>query len=536
MRICRIIILLLPFSGHLMAQVHSGKMMVEEMLLDMEDRYQVRFSYSKDIVPYDEMVAVGFERKSLVEVLEELGSQTGIIYRRRGSRVVLNYDPERKREMEEARVVLINNPIVDSLDEKTVPREEELVSLPDDVAVPRDTMTRFALLSRSEAKELVRSEQRYYEAEALRLDVDEEVQLMQVSLLPLRSILDRKRSKINHFSFNIVAGYTGGLQGFEIGGVANAVKRDMLGVQIAGATNYIGGNVEGIQLAGFTNFNQGIMRGIQVGGLGNINVQSDAIQIAGAFNLNRRISRGYQLAGLFNAGRNVTGGQLSGFFNLSLGNVYFQGSGFCNVAEDVDVQVAGLVNVAKNVDVLQLGLINVADSVSGVSFGLLNLIKKGYNKIEISTGDALYGNLAVKLGTRNFYNIFQVGTNFKKNVLGNGIIWGYGYGFGFFQKISEGFKFNPELLVSNIQEKRIIKPDLNLLNQVKFLFHFTEDKKMEIFAGPTFNFMISNLTSEEGELVGSEISNYTLFEKNIFESIEPVNYKFWIGFNAGIRL
>ena len=91
-------------------------------------------------------------------------------------------------------------------------------------------------------------------------------------------------------------------------------------------------------------------------------------------------------------------------------------------AEDVDVQVAGLVNVAKNVDVLQLGLINVADSVSGVSFGLLNLIKKGYNKIEISTGDALYGNLAVKLGTRNFYNIFQVGTNFKKNVLGNGII------------------------------------------------------------------------------------------------------------------
>ena len=120
--------------------------------------------------------------------------------------------------------------------------------------------------------------------------------------------------------------------------------------------------------------------------------------------------------------------------------------------------------------------------------------------------------------------------------MGNGIIWGYGYGFGFFQKISEGFKFNPELLVSNIQEKRIIKPDLNLLNQVKFLFHFTEDKKMEVFAGPTFNFMISNLTSEEGTLIGSEISNYTLFEKNIFEAIEPVNYKFWIGFNAGIRL
>ncbi|MBK8505610.1 MAG: hypothetical protein IPL46_27470 [Saprospiraceae bacterium] len=219
-----------------------------------------------------------------------------------------------------------------------------------------------------------------------------------------------------------------------------------------------------------------------------------------------------------------------------MGSAYFQGSGFCNVAENVDVQIAGLVNVAKKVDFLQIGLINVADTVAGISFGLLNLIKKGYNKIEISIGDALYGNLAVKLGTRYFYNIFQVGSNFQRNSRGNGLIWGYGYGFGFFQNISKGLKFNPELLVSNIQEKSIIKPDLNLLSQVKLLFHFTEKSRFEIFAGPTFNFMVSNITQENGVLTGSNISRYSLYERNYFDLINPINAKFWIGFNAGIRI
>lgn len=537
MRIWLIILALIGPAMVAMCQSASGRVKVEEVLLEMEDRYQVRFSYSKDIVPYDAWVAVGYSRKSLVEALEDLGSQTGIIYRRRGSRVVLNYDPERRREIEEAKVVLISDTRPDTIKGELIPENAIDPPLSQDLLrVPRDTMALVSKLDRNETGQVIRSEERHYEAEALTLKVEDEVQLMQISFLPLRSILDRKKGKINHFSFNVIAGYTGGLQGFEIGAVANAVKRDMLGVQLAGAANYIGGNAEGIQLAGFANFNQGIIRGIQVGGLGNINVQADAIQVAGGFNLNRRISRGYQLAGFFNAGRNVTGGQLAGFFNLSLGNVYFQGSGFCNVAENVDVQVSGLVNVAKRVDLIQVGLINIADSVGGASFGLLNLIKKGYNKIELSFGDALYGNLAVKLGTRNFYNIFQVGTNFKKNLAGNGITWGYGYGFGFFQRISEDFKFNPEFLVSNIQEKRIIKPDLNLLNQVKFLFHFAEGRQLEVFAGPTLNFMISRISLEDGTLVGSNISNFTLFEKNIFESIEPVNYKFWIGFNAGIRL
>lgn len=536
MKTWKIILVLLIIGRSVYSQTSNTK--VEEVLYDIEEQYQVRFSYSKDIVPYDEMVAVVLERKSLVEVLEELGAQTGIIYRKRGSRVVLNYDPDRKKSIDVDQSVQVS----ESFDEY---QEQKLDSLAkpgvypfnEEVAfVPRDTISKMSRLEQERQNTPLTYEQKYYEAEGLTLDVEEEVQFMQVSFLPARSLLNKKGGKINHFSFNILAGYTGGLQGVELGGIANAVKRDVQGVQLAGVTNYIGGNMEGIQLAGITNYNQGIMRGIQVGGVANVNVQSDAFQIAGVFNLNRRISRGYQVAGFFNAGRNITGGQLASFFNLSLGNVYFQGSGFCNVAENVDVQMSGLVNVAKTVDILQIGLINVADSVGGISFGLLNLIKKGYNKIELSVGDALYGNLAIKLGTRNFYNIFQVGSNFKRNILQNGITWAYGYGFGFFQKITDGLKFNPEVLVSNVQEKRIIRPDLNLLNQVKFLFHFSENRQIEVFAGPTINFMISKITAEDGTLIGSNISRFPLIERNLVNLIEPVNTKFWIGFNAGIRI
>jgi hypothetical protein len=512
----------------------DSRFKVEEALLNIEDHYQVRFSYSKDIVPYEEEVVLAFDRKSLVEVLEDLGAQTGIIYRQRGARVVLNYDPQRKERLDQ-------NTGIEPPTEHPETGADPPVESPESSAeyalqIEPGERNRIDSLSRLQADDpraLVSYTQRRYEAKGLTLN-EGEVQWAQVSMVPTG--LDRKTAKINHFSFNVLAGYTGGLRGFELGGIVNAAKRDVKGLQLSGFGNYTGGNTEGVQVAGFGNFNQGIMRGLQIGGFSNINVQADAVQIAGAFNLNRRISRGYQVAGLFNAGRNVTGGQIAGFFNLSLGSVYFQTSGFCNVAENTDIQIAGLVNVAKQVDVLQLGLINIADSVGGVSFGLLNLIKKGYNKIELSAGDALYGNLAFKLGTRRFYNIFQVGSNFKRNIQGTGLIWSYGYGFGFFQNMTRDVRFNPEILVSNVQEKRIIKPDLNLLAQVKFLFHFAEGNPFEVFAGPSLNLMISRLTLENGILVGSGIPHLTLYERDFLNLAEPFNTKWWIGFNAGIRI
>ncbi|MCB0687787.1 MAG: hypothetical protein KDC53_14730, partial [Saprospiraceae bacterium] len=327
MKIWSVILFLLFLVQILKGQPSSET--VEEVLLDLEEQYQVRFSYSKNIVPYDATVALTYDRKSLVEVLEQLGSQTGIIYRRRGSRVVLNFDPQRKASVENGHVVLVNEASTDTLsysdgNTNNIPPEQKVA---DDVNVqPRDTLGRIAQLDNNKEHKEIAYQQNYYEAESLTFDVQDDVQFAQVSLIPFKSLLGRKGGKINHLSFNLLAGYTGGVQGLELGGYGNVVKGDVLGIQLSGFGNYVGGNVEGIQLAGFANFNQGIVRGFQLGGMANVNVQADAVQIAGAFNLNRRISRGYQLAGFFNAGRNITGGQLSAFFNWSLGNVYFQGS------------------------------------------------------------------------------------------------------------------------------------------------------------------------------------------------------------------
>src|SRR5690606_13051530 len=93
------VILLFFYVNGLLSQ--DSRFKVEEALVNIEDHYQVRFSYSKDIVPYEEEVVLAFDRKSLVEVLEDLGAQTGIIYRQRGTRVVLNYDPQRKERLEQ---------------------------------------------------------------------------------------------------------------------------------------------------------------------------------------------------------------------------------------------------------------------------------------------------------------------------------------------------------------------------------------------------------------------------------------------------
>ncbi len=526
-------------SFDLTAQVAS-QYSVDSALVAMEDHYQVRFSYSRNVVPGDALVSLQLEDNSLIESLEDLGYQTGIIYRRRGSRVVLSHDPS-------LLVEYVDREETDQLIQNDLPRDElrqdssdaidttayaNLESTADSVYLERDQDPVIRKIDAKGDRGLEVRERRY-EARGLLFENKLADQWAQVSVVPAR----RKKSRSNHFSLNAIAGNNGGLKGLEIGGLYNAIQYDAIGIQLSGFANFVKGNVEGIQIASFLNYNEGIMRGMQFGAM-NINNQADGLMIAPVFNLNRRISRGYQIAGLFNAGRNVAGGQIAAFTNVSMGRVFFQTAGFVNVAERVKVQLGGIVNVAKHVDYFQIGLINVADTVSGFSFGLVNLIRRGYNKIELSAGDALLANFAFKLGTKRFYNIFQVGSNFKRNNFNTGIVWGYGYGFGFFMlNTKSGFKINPEVLVSVIQEKKIIKPELNLLNQFKLLFHFT-DKPFEIFAGPTVNLMVTEINLNDLLEVehGSQLPRYTLVEKNFTDLITPLNTKFWIGFSAGIRI
>ena len=429
----------------------------------------------------------------------------------------------------------------DPAEEKVLQDKETTI-----VPVPKERLESLVELGRINSAPLT-PESRYREDLAM-INSDEDIHFMQISFVPTKINRARKSKYRNRFSLNILAGYTGGVEGLEIGGFTNGVKRDVHGLQFAGFGNMVGGNIEGGQFSGFVNYNQGIMRGLQMAGFANVNEQADAFQFAGAFNFNHRVSRGFQAAGFFNSGRYIAGVQLAGFFNLALGNINGQASGFCNIAEQVDVQVAGFVNVAKKVDIMQIGLVNVADSVSGVSIGLVNLIKHGYNKIEISGSEALYANAALKLGTTRFYNIFQIGTNFKRDINRIGMVWGYGYGFGFLNKLTNQVRLNPELVVMQINESGKSKTNLdplslsrynrklNLLGQLKLLFNINNTGNTEIVVGPTLNVSISKIQNISGLGYGTSISPYTIWDKTYIRNDRPLNTKVWVGFSAGVRI
>ena len=239
------------------------------------------------------------------------------------------------------------------------------------------------------------------------LEEEEGWRLAQISILPYVGTNSSKSDEIkNNFSFNVLWGTNGGVEGIEVGGFVNTVIRDVYGVQVAGLGNSVGGNVIGTQASGLFNIAGGRVQGVQASGLFNISGDADAIQFSGLFNVAGGDFSGIQTSGLFNTSKGTSGIQVAGLFNASGAKTKTQVSGLVNVAGDVGVgQVAGLMNIGKKVNGFQIGLINIADTIAGTPIGLLNIVKKGYNRVEFSAGEALLANFALKLGAKSFYNI-----------------------------------------------------------------------------------------------------------------------------------
>jgi hypothetical protein len=68
---------------------------------------------------------------------------------------------------------------------------------------------------------------------------------------------------INNFSLNIFGGYSGGVDGMELGGLFNIDKKDAQYFQAAGLFNMVGGNTNGVQLAGISNTVLKSVQGVQ---------------------------------------------------------------------------------------------------------------------------------------------------------------------------------------------------------------------------------------------------------------------------------
>lgn len=214
------------------------------------------------------------------------------------------------------------------------------------------------------------------------------------------------------FSLNILTGYTGTVDGFEVGGLLNMNSQDVSGFQVGGLGNITNGNVDGLQVGGLFSLCDS-MDGAQISGIFGRTTQSEGLQVAGIINISN--SAGNTIAGLVNINNTLQNG----------------------------IQIAGIYNHTSELRGVQIGLINRADTISkGLSIGLINLIKKGYfDEFAISVADYMNIGLSYKLGIKKFYTVYTVGMNYTENGL-----WVAGLGLGHLYEINPRFALQPEIL------------------------------------------------------------------------------------------
>lgn len=368
----------------------------------------------------------------------------------------------------------------------------------------------------------------------------------QTSLTPGLSSHGMMSSKvINKASFNVLGGYTAGVDGVEVAGLFNLNKGDARQLQVAGLFNGVGGSVSGIQVAGLYNDVRGSLKGVEVTGLLN-HVKSDVggAQVAGLANVASQKMKGMQVAGLVNivsdqlqgmqisglgnvAKGDRTGLQLAGLGNISYRNssgVQFAGIGNIASGNSSGIQIGALFNYAKNNTGVQIGLVNISGSSNGTSIGLINFTKNGYHKISLSANELVNANIALKTGNANLYSIIFAGKNFSDTAKVETFGLGFGHDFIFGKTLSLAPELSFQYLyLGNWKYANILtKIQTNL--QVKVFNGFS------IFGGPSYSYYNSDNPGRSGV-------------KNYKQQIAPKNHhhfsgnnKGWFGWNIGITI
>lgn len=136
-------------------------------------------------------------------------------------------------------------------------------------------------------------------------------------------------------SFNLLGGITGGIAGFEAGGILNITSGDVNGIQLSGFGNLGSGNLHAFQAAGFFNVNAGNVRGFRGAGFINASAgSSQGFQGSGFMNVIGGHDQGFLGSGF----ANIIGGEKQGFAGAGFANVIggnsqgFLGAGFANVS------------------------------------------------------------------------------------------------------------------------------------------------------------------------------------------------------------
>lgn len=273
---------------------------------------------------------------------------------------------------------------------------------------------------------------------------------------------------INKGSFNIIGGYTAGLNGVEFAGIFNIDQKDVRYVQVAGVFNVVGGTVRGVETAGLYNQGMDSLSGLQVGGIAN---------------MLKKGFTGVQLAGISNkTGGRGTGMQIAGITNRQTGPFKgLQVAGIANRSADTvgGLQVAGIINYAHQLQGVQIGLVNMADSSNGYSIGLLNIVRHGgYNRLLIYNNELMHVNLAYKSGNRKLYTLITAGMRLDHK----GQIYSLGGGLGHAFRLNTQMDLNTEYIYEILHIGHWTD---NQLNRLQLTCQYRVNKYLSIYGGPS---------------------------------------------------
>lgn len=334
----------------------------------------------------------------------------------------------------------------------------------------------------------------------------------QVSLVPGLSTHGKLSGQVvNNFSLNVFGGYSGGVNGIEIGGLFNIDKKDVRYVQVAGLLNIVGGKMTGLQVGGLSNTVLNPVHGFQLAGINNMaRGHMDGLQLAGVYNHVSGTMKGTQFAGVANYALNkASGTQIAGVANFS--NRGIDGT-----------QISALFNYAKKLNGVQIGLINVSDSSDGYSIGLINIVMKGYHKLAFSTNETLTANAAFKTGNKKLYSILLGGMNVDENEKA----YSFGYGLGKEWTMGRTFYLNPELTSQYLYLGSWNY--LNILSRAQLNLNIRLGKYASIFGGP----VVSVYYSDQDLSIGGYKTAIPSPTRHTYKLDDRLTG--WFGWNAGI--
>lgn len=612
---------------------------VKTILRVIEQRASVKFSYNPDLIDENRVVSLSIQKKSIRFGLSLIFNKS-VRFKEVGNHIVLlkNEDVKEMRERKKSHLFTIfrgvitdkrtGDPVIGAsvydIDaryaaistgggfyELKIPKAETIRSLyirkkgyrefvfVVDATVDSVIVKNVSLEPRTEQMEKIEPHQaeRIYQpieervlsgglvsydtyVHAENLDEIEEVRIAQISLVPSVSIgsnLSTNGLITNNFSLNLLAGYSNGVDGAEVGGILNMVKGDVRWVQLGGIANMVGGDLTGFQGGGIANSVRGDFFGAQTGGIGNmvggdfLGVQAAGIanlshrnfkgfQVAGISSITRGHVLGFQSAGIFSAARcgffgaqasgianlvdststglqvagihnasfgTLNGGQLAGISNYSKdGTSLIQAAGIMNFGGvNKGVQVAGIFNFAKRNSGLQIGLINTSIEGNGMTIGLFNFVKKGYHKTEVSINEIFPLNLTFKSGVRRFYNTY----NFSIKP-GSEPVYAAGLGFGSNFNLKDRFSMSIDISAQMAFDNNFENFEFEQLYRFSTTVDCQLAKWVTVFAGPTFNVNVMQFANEEGTY-SSDIAFNPIYD-NVSENS---SVKMWIGGQFGFR-